>query len=85
MQSIRLAVVLVIFSPVGSGTETSLFPHADFAWFPLRNPGLVSIPIGFLCGIIGTFASKDTASQKRYDELEVRSLTGAGIEKAVSH
>jgi cation/acetate symporter len=79
------AVVLVIFSPVGSGTETSLFPNADFAWFPLRNPGLVSIPIGFLCGIIGTLASKDTESEKRYDELEVRSLTGAGIEKAVTH
>jgi cation/acetate symporter len=79
------AVVLVIFSPVGSGTETSLFPDADFAWFPLRNPGLVSIPIGFLCGIIGTLASKDTESQRRYDELEVRSLTGAGIEKAVAH
>ncbi|GAB2589355.1 solute symporter family protein [Microlunatus antarcticus] len=79
------AVVLVVFSPVGSGTATSLFPNADFAWFPLRNPGLVSIPIGFLCGIVGTLLSKDTESQKRYDELEVRSLTGAGIEKAVPH
>ena len=79
------AVVLVIFSPVGSGTATSLFPDADFAWFPLRNPGLVSIPIGFLCGIVGTLLSKDTSSQTRYDELEVRSLTGAGAEKAVSH
>jgi cation/acetate symporter len=29
--------------------------------------------------------SKDTESQKRYDELEVRSLTGAGIEKAGAH
>ena len=80
-----VAVVLVIFSPVGSGTATSLFPDADFAWFPLRNPGLVSIPIGFLCGIIGTLASKDTSSQTRYDELEVRSLTGAGAEKAADH
>ncbi|SER24193.1 solute symporter family protein [Microlunatus flavus] len=79
------AVVLVVFSPVGSGTATSLFPNADFAWFPLRNPGLVSIPIGFLCGIIGTLVSKDDASQRRYDELEVRSLTGAGAEKAVAH
>ena len=79
------AVVLVVFSPVGSGTETSLFPDADFAWFPLRNPGLVSIPIGFLCGIIGTLASKDETSIRRYDELEVRSLTGAGAEKASSH
>ena len=45
------AVVLVLFSPVVSGTPTSLAPNADFAWFPLRNPGIVSIPFGFLCGI----------------------------------
>ena len=79
------AVVLVIFSPVGSGTATSLAPNADFAWFPLRNPGLVSIPFGFLCGIVGTLISKDTSSQERYDELAVRSLTGAGAEKAAGH
>lgn len=77
------AVVLMIFSPVGSGTATSLFPHADFAWFPLRNPGLVSIRSS--CGIVGTLLGKDTTSQQRYDELEVRSLTGAGAEKAVAH
>jgi cation/acetate symporter len=79
------AVVLVFFSPVVSGTATSLAPDADFAWFPLRNPGIVSIPFGFLCGILGTLLSKDTSSQDRYDELEVRSLTGAGAEKAVVH
>ena len=80
------AVGLVIFSPVVSGTATSLMPDANFAWFPLRNPGLVSIPIGFLCGVLGTLLSKDTSSQDRYPELEVRSLTGAGAEKGgVSH
>src|SRR5918998_964287 len=79
------AVVLVFFSPVVSGTPTSLAPDVDFAWFPLRNPGIVSIPFGFLCGIVGTLISKDTSSQDRYDELEVRSLTGAGAEKAVAH
>ena len=79
------AVILVIFSPVVSGTPTSLAPNADFAWFPLRNPGIVSIPFGFLCGFLGTLISKDTSSQDRYDELEVRSLTGAGAEKAVAH
>ena len=46
---------------------------------------MVSIPFGFLCGIVGTLLSKDTTSQDRYDELEVRSLTGAGAEKAVAH
>ena len=81
------AVGLVIFSPVVSGTPTSLMPDADFNWFPLRNPGLISIPVGFLCGIIATFlTAKDTASQPRYPELQVRSLTGAGAEKGgVSH
>ena len=79
------ALVLVFFSPVVSGTPTSLAPGANFDWFPLRNPGIVSIPFGFLCGIIGTLISKDTSSQARYDELEVRSLTGAGAEKATAH
>ena len=54
-------VVLVIFSPVVSGTATSLIPNMNFAWFPLRNPGLISIPIGFLCGILGTLPAKTPA------------------------
>ena len=79
------AVLLVIFSPVVSGTETSLVTGMDFSWFPLRNPGLVSIPFGFLCGIVGTLLSKDAEAERRYDELSVRSLTGAGMEKATHH
>ncbi|MGO1973532.1 MAG: solute symporter family protein [Propionibacteriaceae bacterium] len=75
------AVGLVIFSPVVSGAETSMFPSVDFAWFPLNNPGLISIPFGFLCGFIGALVSKDDASRDRYHELEVRSLTGAGMER----
>jgi cation/acetate symporter len=78
------AVVLVFFSPVGSGTETSLFPNSDFHWFPLENPGIVSIPFGFLCGYIGTILSKEFNASK-YAEIEVRSLTGVGAEKAVYH
>lgn len=76
------AVGLAVFSPVVSGTPASLLPEADFAWFPLRNPGLVSIPVGFGCGIVATLlTAKDTASQTRYPELLVRSLTGVGAEK----
>ena len=44
------AVGLVFFSPVVSGEVTSLFPNSDWAWFPLSNPGIVSIPLGFLLG-----------------------------------
>ena len=72
------SVLLVIFSSVVSGTPTSLFPHSDFHWFPLENPGLVSIPIGFLAGWLGTLLSKQSADPAKYAELEVRSLTGLG-------
>jgi cation/acetate symporter len=88
------SVVLVFFSPVVSGkgvnpvtgASLSLFPaDVDFHWFPLENPGIVSIPLGFLLGWLGTVTSRDNDAEARYDELEVRSLTGAGAEKAVSH
>ncbi|GAA1800793.1 cation acetate symporter [Planosporangium flavigriseum] len=72
------AVVLVFFSPVVSGSPTAMFPHSDWQWFPLSNPGLISIPIGFLCGWLGTLLSREPADAAKYAEMEVRSLTGAG-------
>ncbi|MFJ2868172.1 cation acetate symporter [Kitasatospora sp. NPDC087314] len=72
------AIVLVVFSPVVSGTKAALFPGVDFHWFPLENPGLVSIPLGFLAGWIGTITSPEPADADRFAELEVRALTGAG-------
>lgn len=75
------AVGLVFFSPVVSGAETALFTDVDFSWFPLSNPGIVSIPFGFFMGWLGTVTSKETESEARFAELEVRSLTGAGAEK----
>ncbi|GAB7180657.1 cation acetate symporter [Kitasatospora sp. Ki12] len=72
------AIVLVFFSPVVSGTKVALFPGVDFHWFPLENPGIVSIPLGFLAGWIGTITSPEPADPDRFAELEVRALTGAG-------
>jgi len=72
------AVGLVLFSPVVSGKPTSMFPDADFDWFPLENPGLISIPVGFLLGVVGTLLSKEKPDTGAYAELEVRSLTGTG-------
>jgi cation/acetate symporter len=71
------AVFLVFFSPVVSGSATAMFPHHDWHWFPLSNPGIISIPFGFLCGWIGTVLSTEDDIDK-YAELEVRSLTGYG-------
>jgi cation/acetate symporter len=72
------AVGLVLFSPVVSGKATSMFPDVDFHWFPLENPGIISIPVGFLLGWIGTLLSKEEPDTGKYAELEVRSLTGTG-------
>ncbi|KPI11163.1 Na+/solute symporter [Actinobacteria bacterium OK074] len=73
------SVLLVVFSPVVSSTPTSIYPDADFAWFPLQNPGIVSIPAGFLFGWLGSVLSgrQDDAA---YEEFEVRTLIGAGRE-----
>ncbi|WP_049572023.1 cation acetate symporter [Nocardiopsis sp. SBT366] len=78
------AVGLVFFSPVVSGSETALIPGADFAWFPMPNPALVSVPLGLLCAVVGTLLSKERDYEK-FAMLQVRALTGAGAEKASSH
>ena len=72
-----VALFLVIFSPVVSGKATSMISDHDFSWFPLENPGIISIPAGFFFGWLGTVLSKERDDAK-YAELEVRSLTGAG-------
>jgi cation/acetate symporter len=58
--------------------------NVDFSWFPLGNPGVISIPLSFFHGWLGTVTSKEHYEEK-YAEMEVRSLTGAGSEKAVLH
>ncbi len=78
------ALVLITFSPAVSGAKTAMFPNADFAWFPLDNPALVSVPIGFILGWLGSITSSEHNAEK-YTEMEVRSMTGAGAEGAIAH
>ena len=80
-----LTLGLIALSPAVSGSETSMIPGMDFAIFPLSNPGIVSVPASFLLGIVGTFLGRRTDRPERQSEMEVRSLTGVGVEKAVSH
>lgn len=79
------ALVLIIFSPAVSGAQNSMLPSVDFAFFPMANPALVSIPAGFLAGIIGTFLGKSENKDELQAEMEVRSLTGVGVEAPVDH
>ena len=78
-------IVLIVFSPAVSGAKTAMLPNVDFAWFPLANPGIVSIPLAFILGIVGTLTSPDRGDPEINAEFEVRSLTGIGAEKAAAH
>lgn len=57
----------------------------DAPLFPLKNPGILSIPLGFLAAIIGCLAFPSRRSEEMFDEIYVRQNTGIGIAKAVDH
>jgi cation/acetate symporter len=89
---LSITVLLIVFSPVVSGKKdangnltASMIQGVDFHLFPLDNPGIVSIPLSFLLGYLGTVLAKDKADPARYAEMEVRSLTGVGSAKAIVH
>jgi cation/acetate symporter len=79
------ALLLILLSPVVSGTETSIIKTADFSLFPLTNPGIVSIPLGFVLGWLGSVLSTKKEDRAKAEEMDVRSLTGIGAEKATPH
>lgn len=51
----------------------------------LRNPGLISIPVGFLLVILFSLLRRDPRSESRWAEMTVRQHTGLGIDQAVAH
>jgi len=53
--------------------------------FPLKNPALVSVPLGFLAAWLGTILSKEKPDEAKFTELMVRANTGLGAEKASTH
>ena len=53
--------------------------------FPLENPGIVSIPLGFLGAVVGTLLTREPAAEEKFAEFIVRANTGLGAEKATEH
>lgn len=77
------ALVLVAISPnVWSPIEGKAIFVGDPLVF-LTNPAIVSVPLGFLGGIVGTLLSKETDAAK-YREVEVKAQTGISVHD-VSH
>ncbi|MFF0288342.1 cation acetate symporter [Streptomyces sp. NPDC005262] len=72
-------LVLITGSNLVSGSPGSVFPGRDFNWFPFTTTGLVSIPVGFLAGWLGTVLGGRTAAEERrlYEAEESWILAGA--------
>jgi cation/acetate symporter len=54
-------------------------------WFPLENPGILSVPMGFLAAFAGSLCSKEPGADVKFNELMVRANTGLGAERAATH
>jgi cation/acetate symporter len=77
------SIFLVIISPKvwpGPDSEGGLFSFYDLA-----NPGIISIPLGFLACYLGTVLSSERGAERSFHELYVRSETGLGAERAATH
>jgi cation/acetate symporter len=51
----------------------------------LKNPGIISIPLGFIAAILGALMFPNRRSEEMFDEVYVRQNTGLGMAKAVDH
>ena len=84
------SILLIVMGPSIMGVDA---PGATAAThliqsppiFPLENPGIVSIPLGFIGAVLGTWLGSEPAAEAKYDELLVRASTGIGAEKASGH
>ncbi len=57
----------------------------DAPLFPLKNPGILSVPVGFFATIVATLLFRNRREEEMFDELYVRQTTGYGIETAIDH
>ena len=69
----------------GLGGATTSLVGLEKPLFELRNPGLISIPLGFLAVLIGSLLYRDKRAEEMWDELYVRSNTGIGRAAASAH
>jgi len=73
------AIALIIISPI-------VWPGPDseggaFSFYDLANPGIISIPLGFIGCWLGTVLSSEQGNERSFHELYVRSETGLGSEQ----
>jgi cation/acetate symporter len=65
--------------------QTTSMMGLEKPYFLLKNPGLISIPLGFLVVILGSLFTRDKRAEDMWDELYVRQNTGINAEQASAH
>lgn len=73
------AIGLVLISPNVFSPEVGKAIFVGNPIFPYSTPGIISIPLGFLAGYLGTIFSSEKADVKKYEEVLVKSNTGIGL------
>jgi cation/acetate symporter len=57
--------------------------HGAHPLTALADPGIISVPAGFLAGFLGTLlTAPEPAATARFEDLRIRALTGYGAETA---
>ncbi|MER2107130.1 MAG: sodium/solute symporter [Solibacillus sp.] len=75
------ALVLVAVSPNVWNPEVGKAIFVGEPLIFLTNPALISVPLGFLGGVIGTLLSKET-DEAKYREVDVKAQTGISVQDA---
>lgn len=78
------SIGLVLVGPAVIGPH-GLVLKGTTPLFPLANPGILSIPCGFVAGWIATVLSSRESAESGFDEQQLRMLSGHGAEEAVQH
>jgi cation/acetate symporter len=67
------------------GDETTSFMGLEKPAFALKNPGIISIPLGFLSVILGSLLFRDKRAEAMWNEVYARQNTGLLVAKPTAH
>ncbi|MDP9017191.1 MAG: hypothetical protein M3N19_02585, partial [Candidatus Eremiobacteraeota bacterium] len=78
------SLTLIMLSPAVMGVDKVDATVKHFIQappiFPLDNPALISVPLGFIAAIIATLLTQDASAENNFAQLTVRANTGIGAE-----
>lgn len=66
------AVILISLSPT---IQVDILQHED-AWFPLRNPAVISMPLAFLASVAVSLLWPESSAREGYEAKERRMILG---------